>query len=129
MDTSLTAAQVRQIFIDFFKEKEHTYAHSSSCIPHDDPTLLFANAGMNQVKTRDWPIFQGEFITMYVTIFCHIMPAWAFPLILRDVNSSVLRYASSFGRPAILIPCFFPAAVLSPISARPSANKVLTIHR
>lgn len=45
----LTCDEIRAIFINFFKDREHTYVHSSSVIPFDDPTLLFANAGMNQV--------------------------------------------------------------------------------
>lgn len=49
MDSSLSAAQIREKFIDFFRRYEHQYVHSSSTIPLDDPTLLFANAGMNQV--------------------------------------------------------------------------------
>ncbi|XP_023683025.1 alanine--tRNA ligase, cytoplasmic [Paramormyrops kingsleyae] len=53
MDTSLTANEIRRKFIEFFERNEHQYVHSSSCIPLDDPTLLFANAGMNQFK----PIF------------------------------------------------------------------------
>jgi len=65
MDPSLSGYDIRKIFIDFFKEKEHTYWHSSSVIPLDDPTLLFANAGMNQVWIY-WLVLNNKFMGINV---------------------------------------------------------------
>ncbi|HVF70268.1 MAG TPA: alanine--tRNA ligase [Chthoniobacterales bacterium] len=51
----MTAAEIRQSFFDFFREKEHTIVPSASLMP-DSPNLLFTNAGMNQFV----PIFLGQ---------------------------------------------------------------------
>ena len=42
--------KVRATFIKYFEDNGHVFVPSSSTVPHDDPTLLFANAGMNQVS-------------------------------------------------------------------------------
>ena len=51
----MTSAQIRQSFLDFFRQQQHTIVPSSSLMP-DSPNLLFTNAGMNQFV----PIFLGE---------------------------------------------------------------------
>jgi alanyl-tRNA synthetase len=51
-----TAAQIRQDFLEFFRRHDHTLVPPAAVIPHEDPTLLFTNAGMNQFK----PIFLGQ---------------------------------------------------------------------
>jgi alanyl-tRNA synthetase len=51
----MTSAEIRNSFLDFFREKQHTVVSSSSLMP-DSPNLLFTNAGMNQFV----PIFLGE---------------------------------------------------------------------
>ncbi|HEY9137941.1 MAG TPA: alanine--tRNA ligase, partial [Terriglobus sp.] len=45
-----SGSQIREDFLRFFEGKGHRRIHSSSLVPHNDPTLLFANAGMNQFK-------------------------------------------------------------------------------
>lgn len=67
-----TASKVRSTFLDYFKKQQHTYVPSSSVVPHNDPTLLFANAGMNQYK----PIFLGT-----------VDPASDFASLKRAANS------------------------------------------
>ena len=84
-----SAVRVRETFIDYFKKKKHTFGTrfeygsltleltestvpSSSVVPHSDPTLLFANAGMNQYKS----IFLGT-----------VDPSSDFAQLKRAVNS------------------------------------------
>ncbi|KAL8724554.1 MAG: hypothetical protein Q9181_006777 [Wetmoreana brouardii] len=66
------AARVRETFLSYFKERGHTFVPSSSVVPHSDPTLLFANAGMNQYKS----IFLGT-----------VDPSSDFAQLKRAVNS------------------------------------------
>ncbi len=57
MDTQ----KIRRGFLQYFRTKEHSVVASSSVVPHDDPTLLFINAGMNQFKD----VFLGKSVRDY----------------------------------------------------------------
>nr|MBP7469167.1 hypothetical protein [Thauera sp.] len=46
----MKSAEIRDAFLKFFESKGHQIVASSSLVPHEDPTLLFTNAGMNQFK-------------------------------------------------------------------------------
>ena len=46
----MTTDEIRQTYLNFFKDHGHEIVRSSSLVPYNDPTLLFTNAGMNQFK-------------------------------------------------------------------------------
>jgi alanyl-tRNA synthetase len=72
MTKYLTTSEIRKSFIEFFESKGHTHLPSAPLIPHNDPTLMFINAGMVQFKNifnglEDLKDKQGKDITKVVT--------------------------------------------------------------
>lgn len=57
----LTTNQIRTSFLDYFAKNNHHILPSSSLIPHNDPTLMFSNAGMNQFKNYFTGLEKPEF--------------------------------------------------------------------
>jgi len=66
----MTSKEIRQSFLEFFRERGHEIVPSAPVIPHGDKTLLFTNAGMNQFKN----VFLGEGSRSYTR--------WAYSLVL-----------------------------------------------
>ena len=52
----MNSSEIRSIFLNYFNKNGHEIVHSSPLVPHNDPTLMFANSGMVQFKN----IFTGK---------------------------------------------------------------------
>ena len=52
----MKSSQIRETFLSYFKKNNHKIVHSSSLVPQNDPTLMFANSGMVQFKN----VFTGK---------------------------------------------------------------------
>ncbi|MGZ3773834.1 MAG: alanine--tRNA ligase [Pseudobdellovibrionaceae bacterium] len=63
----MKSSDIRNAFVDYFKRNGHTHVGSSSLVPENDPTLLFANAGMNQFKNTFLGLEKREY-TRAVTV-------------------------------------------------------------
>lgn len=48
----MSTSEIRAAFLEYFRSQGHQVVSSSSLVPHNDPTLLFTNAGMNQFQGR-----------------------------------------------------------------------------
>lgn len=70
MKPEMSSFEVRKKFIDYFKKNGHTAVASSSLIPENDPTLLFANAGMNQFKNAFLGLEKRDYVRAVTSQKC-----------------------------------------------------------
>ena len=61
----MKSAKIRETFLKFFEKNDHRIVHSSSLVPQNDPTLMFANSGMVQFKN----IFTGKETRKYNRLY------------------------------------------------------------
>ncbi len=69
-DTRMTAAEIRQRFLDYFGERQHRILPSSSLVPEEDPTLLFTNSGMVQFKKVFLGMEERDFVRAVTSQKC-----------------------------------------------------------
>lgn len=70
MSQYMKSTEVRDRFIQYFKKNGHTHVASSSLIPENDPTLLFANAGMNQFKNTFLGVEKRDYVRAVTSQKC-----------------------------------------------------------
>lgn len=66
----LSSNEIREKFLDYFKKNNHEIIQSSSLIPHNDPTIMFVNAGMNQFKNYFTGIEKPKFTRVATSQKC-----------------------------------------------------------
>jgi hypothetical protein len=119
--TKWDATTVRKTFVDFFeKENEHTFVASSSVVPYEDPTLLFVNSGMVQVRALSTAKFQAESVQCSIDGYRDStnLSSWVWQTLILTLESS--------SEPSTARSAFELAASITASDPSPSQQLVLT---